>query len=37
VPVASLQPLVDALTAELLRQPVVHADETPVAVLKPAG
>jgi transposase len=32
-----LQPLVDALTAELLRQPVLHADETPVAMLKPAG
>ena len=30
-----LQPLVDALTAELLRQPVLHADETPVAMLKP--
>ncbi len=25
-----LQPLVDALTTELLRQPVLHADETPV-------
>jgi transposase len=31
-----LQPLVDALAAELLRQPVLHADETPVAMLKPA-
>jgi len=31
-----LQPLVDALSAELLRQPVLHADETPVAMLKPA-
>ena len=30
-----LQPLVDALAAELLRQRVLHADETPVAVLKP--
>lgn len=30
-----LQPLVDALTAELLRQDVLHADETPVAMLKP--
>jgi transposase len=30
-----LQPLVDALVAELLRQPVLHADETPVAMLKP--
>lgn len=32
-----LQPLVDALAAELLRQPVLHADETPVAMLKPAN
>lgn len=32
-----LQPLVDALAAELLRQPVLHADETPVAMLKHAG
>jgi len=31
-----LQSLVDALSAELLRQPVLHADETPVAMLKPA-
>jgi len=30
-----LQPLVDALAAELLRQEVLHADETPVAMLKP--
>jgi hypothetical protein len=30
-----LQPLVDALAAELLRQPVLHADETPVAMLQP--
>lgn len=30
-----LQPLVDALAAELLRQPVPPADETPVAMLKP--
>ncbi|MDU7588322.1 MAG: IS66 family transposase [Acidovorax sp.] len=30
-----LQPLVDALSAELLRHPVLHADETPVAMLKP--
>lgn len=30
-----LQPLVDALAAELLRQPVLHADETPGAMLKP--
>ena len=32
-----LQPLVDALAAELLRQPVLHADETPVAMLKPGN
>lgn len=30
-----LQPLVDALTAEMLRHDVLHADETPVAMLKP--
>jgi hypothetical protein len=30
-----LQPLVDALAEELLRQGVLHADETPVAMLKP--
>jgi len=30
-----LQPLVDALAAEMLKQPVLHADETPVAMLKP--
>ena len=30
-----LQPLVDALAQELLRQGVLHADETPVAMLKP--
>ena len=30
-----LQPLVDALKQELLSQPVLHADETPVAMLKP--
>lgn len=30
-----LQPLVDALAAELHQQPVLHADETPVAMLKP--
>jgi transposase len=30
-----LQPLVDALSAELLKQDVLHADETPVAMLKP--
>ena len=32
---AQLQPLVDALTAELLKHDVLHADETPVAMLKP--
>ncbi len=32
---AQLQPLVDALTAELLRHAVLHADETPVSMLKP--
>ena len=32
---AQLQPLVDALTAELLKHAVLHADETPVAMLKP--
>ena len=32
---AQLQPLVDALTAELLKHRVLHADETPVAMLKP--
>lgn len=32
---AQLQPLVDALTAELRRHDVLHADETPVAMLKP--
>jgi transposase len=30
-----LQPLVDALRGELLHQGVLHADETPVAMLKP--
>jgi transposase len=30
-----LQPLVEALKAELLSRPVLHADETPVAMLKP--
>jgi transposase len=30
-----LQPLVDALAEELLRQDILHADETPVAMLKP--
>ena len=32
-----LQPLVDALKEELLAQPVLHADETPVAMLKPGN
>ncbi|MFM2060085.1 MAG: hypothetical protein RLY71_4470 [Pseudomonadota bacterium] len=31
-----LQPLVDALAAEMLKSTVLHADETPVAMLKPA-
>ena len=30
-----LQPLVDALTAEMLSHTVLHADETPVSMLKP--
>jgi transposase len=30
-----LQPLVDELSQELLRQTALHADETPVAMLKP--
>jgi transposase len=30
-----LQPLVDAMKADLLRLPVLHADETPVAMLAP--
>lgn len=34
---AQLQPLVDALTAELLRHGVLHADETPVGMLKPGN
>lgn len=32
-----LQPLVDALKAELLGHAVLHADETPVATLKPGA
>ena len=32
-----LQPLVEALRAEVLAQPVLHADETPVQVLKPGA
>ena len=34
---AQLQPLVDALSAELLRHAVLHADETPVGMLKPGN
>jgi len=34
---AQLQPLVDALSAELLRHGVLHADETPVGMLKPGN
>jgi len=34
---AQLQPLVDALSAELLRHAVLHADETPVPMLKPGN
>jgi transposase len=34
---AQLQPLVDALRAELLEHDVLHADETPVAMLKPGN
>ena len=32
-----LQPLVDALKTEILSQAVLHADETPVAMLKPGN
>lgn len=32
-----LQPLVAALKAELLAQPVIHADETPIALLDPGA
>ena len=32
---AQLQPLVDALSAELLRHDVLHADETLEGMLKP--
>lgn len=32
-----LQPLVNALKAEMLQHRVLHADETPVQMLKPAG
>ena len=31
----TLQPLVDALKTEMLTYPVLHADETPVAMLDP--
>lgn len=34
---AQLQPLVDALANELLRHGVLHADETPVGMLKPGN
>ena len=34
---AQLQPLVDALSTELLRHGVLHADETPVGMLKPGN
>ena len=34
---AQLQPLVDALSTELRRHAVLHADETPVAMLKPGN
>jgi transposase len=34
---AQLQPLVDALRDELLKHSVLHADETPVAMLKPGA
>lgn len=33
----ALMPLVNALKAELLREPVLHADETPVALLDPGA
>ena len=32
-----LQPVVDALRSEVLTHPVLHADETPVAMLKPGA
>ena len=32
-----LQPLVDALKHEMLNRCVLHADETPVAILKPGN
>lgn len=33
----ALQPLVDVLKAEMLTYPVLHADETPVAMLDPGA
>lgn len=33
----ALMPLVDAMKADLLQRPVVHADETPVALLDPGA
>ena len=33
----ALQPLVDALKADMLAHPVLHADETPVAMLDPGA
>ena len=32
-----LQPLVDALRQQVLQHAVIHADETPVQMLKPAS
>ncbi|MBF3032406.1 IS66 family transposase, partial [Pseudomonas aeruginosa] len=32
-----LQPLVDAMRTELLQRRVLHADETPVSMLKPGN
>jgi transposase len=32
-----LQPLVEAMKAAILGRPVLHADETPVAMLKPGN
>jgi transposase len=33
----ALMPLVDAMKADLLQRPVIHADETPVALLDPGA
>ena len=33
----TLQPLVDVLKSEMLTYPVLHADETPVAMLDPGA